>query len=142
VVGVTAVAVALVRVSLVARVRPLLGVVPRVGGAILLGSGLYVAYYGRYELRLARDLRLAGRDPLVAAAGDVQRWLSNLVGAVGAVPLTVLLAVLVLVPVLLARRARTLPPDGSSGAPTRPAAAGPTSPVRTVPGLRRRAGTR
>lgn len=142
VVGVTAVAVALVRVSLVARVRPLLGVVPRVGGAILLGSGLYVAYYGWYELRLARDLRLAGHDPLVAAAGGVQRWLSDLVGAVGAVPPAVLLAALVLVPVVLARRARTLPPDGSSGALTRPAAAGPTSPSRTVPGLRRRAGTR
>jgi hypothetical protein len=146
VVGVTAVAVALVRVSLVTRARRLLGVVPRLGGAVLVASGLYVAYYGWYELRLARDLRLAGHDPVVAAAGEVQRWLSNLVGAVGAVPLVLLFLALVLPPALIAvrraSRGRTLPPDGPSGAPARPAAAGPTSPMRTVPGLRRRAGTR
>src|SRR4051812_7068138 len=42
VVGVTAVIVALLRASVVTRVRPLLRVVPRLGGAILLISGLYV----------------------------------------------------------------------------------------------------
>ena len=44
-------------------VRPLLVVVPRLGGGILLSAGLYVAYYGWYELRLAGDLRRSGRDP-------------------------------------------------------------------------------
>lgn len=124
VVGVTAVAVALLRQSLVNRARRLLGVVPRLGGAMLLVSGLYVAYYGWYELRLTRDARGAGRDPVVAAAGDVQRWLSNLVGAVGAVPLALLLLALT-VP-LVVRWSRKLPP-GEQGASARPA------------GLRRRA---
>jgi cytochrome c biogenesis protein CcdA len=141
VVGVTAVSVALVRVSLVHRARRLLGVVPRLGGAVLLVSGLYVAYYGWYELRLAGNLRLAGTDPVVRAAGDVQRWLSDLVSAVGALPLVVVLAVLV----LLAWRRRALPPDGPRTA--RPAAAEPTSAVSRTstgadPGLRRPAGTR
>jgi cytochrome c-type biogenesis protein len=140
VVGVTAVAVALLRASLVARLRRLLAVVPRLGGAVLLVSGLYVAYYGWYELRLVRDLRLAGGDPLVEAAARVQRSLSGLVGAAGAVPLTVLLGVLVLVPVVIAWRARVLPPDRSGPGP---AAAAPTSPLRGYPrGLKRRAGTR
>jgi cytochrome c biogenesis protein CcdA len=147
VVGVTAVVVALLRASVVNRVRPLLRVVPRLGGAVLAGSGLYVAYYGWYELRLARDLRQAGRDPIVAAAGDVQQRLSSLVDAVGAVPLVLLLLALVLAPALVAgRRAwrvKALPPDGPRGAPSRPAAALPTSPMRNAePGFRRRAGTR
>ncbi|MFF5288284.1 cytochrome c biogenesis CcdA family protein [Paractinoplanes globisporus] len=141
VVGVTAVAVALLRVSLVARARRFLGLVPRLGGAILLLSGLYVAYYGWYELRLARDLRYAGHDPVVAFAGRMQQWLAGLVEAVGALPFALLLAVLVLGSCGLGlgfgfgRRARVLPPD-------EPAAAGPTSPLRAGLTLRRRAGTR
>jgi hypothetical protein len=138
VVGVTAVAVALVRVEVITRMRRLLGVVPRLGGAILLVSGLYVAYYGWYELRLARDLRRAGHDPLVEAAGEVQRWLAGLVGAAGAVPLLVSLVVLLAV----AWWRRTLPPDGPGLGSDHPAAAGPTSPLRAIPGLRRRADTR
>jgi cytochrome c biogenesis protein CcdA len=156
VVGVTAVAVALLRVSLVARLRRLLAVVPRLGGAVLLVSGLYVAYYGWYELRLAGDLRQAGKDPLVEAAAQVQRWLSELLGAVGAVPLVLLLGVLVLVPVVVARRSRALPPAGVSaigvsvngvsvnGVSSGPAAAGPATPLgtSTSSGLRRSAGSR
>lgn len=139
VVGVTAVAVALLRVSIVARARRVLRFVPRLGGAVLLVSGLYVAYYGWYELRLARDLRLAGRDPLVAAAGRVQQWLAALVDAAGPVPLLGLLVVGV---GLAIWRARPLPPDGPAEAGTDPAAAGPTSPLRAGLRLRRRAGTR
>jgi cytochrome c-type biogenesis protein len=97
VVGVTAVAVALLRVSVVARLRRLLAAVPRVGGAVLLVSGLYVAYYGWYELRLARDLRQAGKDPLVEAAATVQHKISEMVGAAGAVPLLLLLIALLVI---------------------------------------------
>lgn len=113
VVAVTAVAVALLRTSLVTRARRLLGVVPRAGGLILVISGLYVGYYGWYELRLARDLRLAGHDPIVAAAGRVQQWLAALVDSLGALPLVLLLAVLVLGSLIvgLVRRRRALPPD-------------------------------
>jgi cytochrome c biogenesis protein CcdA len=141
VVGVTAVAVALLRSSLITRTRRLLGVVPRIGGAVLVGCGLYVAYYGWYELRLARDLRLAGRDPVVAFAGSVQQRLAAWLDAIGAVPLAIVLLALVL-GVVARGRVRALPPDGPSGARTDPAAAGPTSPLRAEPRLRRRAGTR
>ncbi|MGK5681962.1 cytochrome c biogenesis CcdA family protein [Actinoplanes sp. URMC 104] len=97
VVSATAVAVALVRFSLLARVRRLLGLVPRVGGAVLVVSGLYVAYYGWYELRLAGDLRLAGTDPVINAAAVVQRWLSDAVSAAGAVPFLIVVALALLV---------------------------------------------
>jgi cytochrome c biogenesis protein CcdA len=92
VVSATAVAVALVRFSLIARMRRLLGLVPRVGGAVLVICGLYVAYYGWYELRLAGNLRLAGTDPVINAAATVQRWLSDAVSAAGAIPFVVAVA--------------------------------------------------
>ncbi|GAB1641234.1 cytochrome c biogenesis CcdA family protein [Krasilnikovia sp. MM14-A1259] len=102
VVGVVAVAVALVRVSAVARMRRAAAVVPRLGGAVLAVCGTYVAYYGWYELRLARDLRVT--DPLVVAAGGVQHRLSDLVGRVGAGWLAVILVVLVAAGLLRPRR--------------------------------------
>jgi cytochrome c-type biogenesis protein len=127
VVGVTAVAVALLRTSLVTRARRLLGVVPRAGGVLLVICGLYVAYYGWYELRLARDLRLAGRDPIVAAAGRAQQWLAGLVDSLGAPALALLLAVLVLGSLIagLVRHRRALPPAGPRTTGTDPAAATP-----------------
>jgi cytochrome c-type biogenesis protein len=124
IVGVTAVAVALLRVSVVTRARRLLGSVPRLGGVVLVVCGLYVAYYGWYELRLARDLRAAGHDPLVAAAGRLQQWLAALVDDIGAPGLLAALGVL-LVLAFLMRRSRALPP-----AREEPATAGPTSPLR------------
>ena len=144
VVGVTAVAVALLRASLVTRARRFLGVVPRLGGAILLVSGAYVAYYGWYELRLARDLRLAGHDPVVAAAGAVQAWLAGVVSSAGAVPFVALFGVLTLGSLGFGpfRRQTALPPAGPTGDRTAPAAGSPTSPLRAGLVLRRRAGTR
>ncbi|NJC74205.1 cytochrome c biogenesis protein CcdA [Planosporangium thailandense] len=51
VVGVLALAVALARASLVRRLRAVAAVLSRAGGVLLLVTGGYVAYYGRYELR-------------------------------------------------------------------------------------------
>jgi cytochrome c biogenesis protein CcdA len=96
VIGVTAVAVALVRVSAVARLRRAAAFAPRLGGAVLIAAGLYVAWYGWYEIRLAGDRRLAGTDPVVNAAGEVQRSISALVDRVGPGWLLVALAVLIL----------------------------------------------
>jgi cytochrome c biogenesis protein CcdA len=109
IVAVTAVAVALLRTGLITRTRRLLGVVPRLGGAILIVCGVYVAYYGWYELRLAGDLRLAGTDPVINAAAQVQRWLSDLVSGAGVTPFVVALAVPVLglAAVRVTRRAGT-----------------------------------
>jgi cytochrome c biogenesis protein CcdA len=106
VVGVTAIAVALVRTGAVARLRRAAGVVPRLGGAVLVASGAYVAYYGWYELRLVKDLRTAGHDPVVNAASDVQRTLSALVGHAGPGWLAGLLLAMVFLGVLVSRRSR------------------------------------
>ena len=84
VIGVVALAVALVRVSVVARLRRAAALVPRLGGAVLLIAGGYVAYYGWYELRLVTDLRTSGHDPVVNLASDLQHRLSETVGRVGA----------------------------------------------------------
>jgi len=107
VIAVTATVVALVRTSLLIRARRLLAFVPRIGGAVLLVCGLYVAYYGRYELGLAADLRRSGHDPLVNAAEAVQQWLAAQLAAIGAGPPAVLLA-LVLLAAAVPRSARVL----------------------------------
>ncbi len=104
VVGVTATAVALVRVSAVARLRRAAAVVPRLGGLVLIVTGAYVAWYGGYELRLAGDRGVAGTDPVVNAATAVQRQLSALVAELGGGWLPAALVVLVTVGALGARR--------------------------------------
>lgn len=105
VVGATAVAVAALRASVVARLRRAAVIVPRLGGAVLTVAGSYVAYYGWYELRLAADRGVAGRDPVVNAAGEVQHWLSALVGQAGRAWLPVLLCVVVVATSIRQRRA-------------------------------------
>ena len=106
VVGVTATAVALVRVSAVARLRRAAAVVPRLGGAVLLVTGGYVAWYGAYELRLAGDRAVAGTDPVVNLATAAQRDLSALVAAIGGGRLLVVLVVLATAGLIGARAAR------------------------------------
>jgi hypothetical protein len=112
VIGVTAIAVALVRAGAVARLRRAAGFVPRIGGAVLLAAGAYVAYYGAYELRLVKNLRSSGHDPVVNVVSGLQHRLSDLVGRLGAVWLAGLLLALILVGLLAARRPRTLGVDG------------------------------
>ncbi len=107
VIGVTALAVALVRVSAVSRLRRAAAFVPRIGGAVLVVAGAYVAYYGWYELRLAKDLRASGQDPVVNLASNVQRELSSVVASLGVGWFALLLAGLVLTAYLLSRRRRT-----------------------------------
>lgn len=68
VVAVLAVAAALAGTAVTAGVRRLLPYVGRVGGALLVLTGLYVGYYGIYELRLfpatpTRPIRSSTRRP-------------------------------------------------------------------------------
>ena len=104
VIGVTAIAVALVRVSVVARLRRAAALVPRIGGVVLIVTGAYVAYYGRYELRLAADRRISGTDPVVNLATDLQRSLSSAVSWAGAGWFLGALALLVLAGMLARSR--------------------------------------
>ncbi len=127
VVSATAVAVALVRVSLIARMRSLLGLVPRLGGAMLVVCGLYVAYYGWYELRLAGNLRLAGADPVINAAAELQRRLSDAVSSAGAIPFVLVVVLAVVLVLFLRRRPAVARPanPAAAGAAATPAEAGP-----------------
>lgn len=105
-VGAAASAVALAGASASAVLRRVLPYVGRIAGLIVLVTGLYVGYYGAYEIRLY----FAGadpRDPVVEAAGAVQSWLADGVDALGAGPLAGAIAVAVAVTVgwrVLARR--------------------------------------
>lgn len=94
VVGVLAVAVALASTAAVARMRQILPYVNRISGAVLLVVGIYVAYYGWYELRLFNGTGGAD-DPVITAAGRVQRTLAGWVYQHGAWPWLIMLATLV-----------------------------------------------
>lgn len=98
-VGVAALAVALAGASAAGALRRLLPHINRMVGAVVLLTGLYVTYYGYYEIRLF--FTDAGPDdPVIAAAAGVQGRLLGLVATLGAGPLAAVLAVLVLVAIL------------------------------------------
>ncbi|MBU3706064.1 MAG: cytochrome c biogenesis protein CcdA [Mycobacterium sp.] len=93
VVGVLAVAVALASTGTVDRMRRILPYVNRISGVILVVVGLYVAYYGWFEVRLFAGG--SAQDPVIGAAGRIQRTLAGWVYTHGAWPWLVALAVLV-----------------------------------------------
>lgn len=108
VVGVLAVAVALAGTALLDRMRNLMPYVSRISGAVLVLVGLYVGYYGLYEVRLfSADGNPT--DPIVGAAGRVQRILAGWVYRTGGWPWAVALALMVAVTVVVVvtRRRRT-----------------------------------
>ena len=94
-VGALAVAVALAGSALVDRMRRILPYVNRIGGAVLILVGLYVGYYGYYEVRL---FTAAGNpaDPVIAAAGRLQGAIAGWVHQHGSWPWILALAVLLL----------------------------------------------
>ncbi len=85
VVGVLSVAVAAASSLSVERMRRALPYVNRVSGAVLATVGLYVAYYGWFELRLFNSTGSVD-DPVIRAAGRVQRALASWVYQAGAWP--------------------------------------------------------
>ena len=85
VVGVLAVAVALASSALVDRLRRVLPYVNRLSGAVLVLVGLYVGYYGLYEIRLF-TANGNPEDPVITAAGRLQRVLAGWVYQHGAWP--------------------------------------------------------
>jgi cytochrome c biogenesis protein CcdA len=71
VVGVLAVAAAAASSAVSDRLRRTLPLIHRLSGALLVPVGLYVAYYGVYELRLSGP-RATAQDVLITAAGRLQ----------------------------------------------------------------------
>ena len=103
VVGVLAVAAALASSAFVDRMRRIMPYVNRISGALLVLVGLYVGYYGFYEVRLFAA-NGDPRDPVIAAAGRIQGALAGWVHQHGAWPWIAALAVLVLGAVAWTRR--------------------------------------
>lgn len=76
VVSVLTMAVAFAKDGLVSRFRSLLPKMNKIAGVLLVVAGLYVAYFGYYEVRLFffdGDLD----DPIVGFAEGIQTWLVN-----------------------------------------------------------------
>jgi cytochrome c biogenesis protein CcdA len=95
IVGVLAIAVAFASSALIDRLRRILPYVNRISGALLVLVGLYVGYYGFYEVRLF-TANGNPNDPVIAAAGRLQGVLAGWVHQHGAWPWVLTLAVLVL----------------------------------------------
>jgi cytochrome c biogenesis protein CcdA len=80
VVGAAALAVAVAREELVRRIRRAAPAISRLGGALLVLAGGYVAWYGWYELRVFAGATTG--DPVVDGAATVQsavsQWLADL----------------------------------------------------------------
>jgi cytochrome c biogenesis protein CcdA len=104
VVGVLAVAAALASSAVVDRMRRIVPYVNRISGALLLVVGIYVGYYGLYEIRLFTG-NGNPQDPVIAAAGRVQGAIAGWVHQHGAWPWLVVLAVLAVAALAAAWRA-------------------------------------
>jgi cytochrome c biogenesis protein CcdA len=80
---------------------------PWAGGLLLIATGLYIGYYGGYELRLRTA---AGPDPVIAVAQRIQSWLARGAYAVGSsgwgVTIAAVLGVTALVLIWRAERIR------------------------------------
>lgn len=85
VVGVLAVAVAVASSALVDRMRRVLPYVNRISGAVMVMVGLYVAWYGWFELRLFGS-STGVEDPVIAGARRIQGALAGWVYSHGAWP--------------------------------------------------------
>ncbi len=92
-IGVLAVAAALSSAAVAERMRRIIPYVNRISGLLLVVVGLYVAYYGLYEVRLFT----ANGNPddlVIAAAGRLQGTIAGWVHRHGAWPWLVVLALL------------------------------------------------
>jgi len=85
VVGALAIAAALASSALAERMRRIIPYLNRISGALLLLAGLYVSYYGLYEVRLFTG---GGdpADPVIAVAGRLQGALAGWTHRHGAWP--------------------------------------------------------
>jgi cytochrome c biogenesis protein CcdA len=95
VVGVLAVAAALASSAVVDWMRRIVPYLNRISGALLIVVGVYVGYYGLYEIRLFSG-NGNPEDPVIAAAGRAQGAIAGWVHQHGALPWLVGVAVLIL----------------------------------------------
>ena len=104
-VGALAVAAALASSAVVDRMRRIVPYVNRIGGALLVAVGVYVGYYGLYEVRLFTG-NGNPEDPVIAAAGRLQGAIAGWVHQHGAWPWLAALIVLTVAALLVVWRTR------------------------------------
>ncbi len=98
IVGVLAVGAATASSALADRLRRALPFVNRISGVLLVLVGLYVGYYGLYEVRLfsaSTSAQVNPQDAVITAAGRLQGALAGWVNQHGAWPWVVTLIVVV-----------------------------------------------
>jgi hypothetical protein len=105
IVGVLAVAAALASTAFVDRLRRIVPYLNRISGALVVVVGLYVGYYGLYEVRLFTT-NGNPQDPVIGGAGRVQGAIAGWVHQHGAWPWVVTLAVLAFAALAVSWRAR------------------------------------
>ncbi|MEV5555323.1 cytochrome c biogenesis CcdA family protein [Nonomuraea wenchangensis] len=108
IIAILSLAVALARATVVTRLRRLLPYVSRASGALLTLAGLYVLYYGWYELRV-----FAGQnadDPIVGTVTAAQTTIAGWVTELGPERLALALALLLALATLILRTARRRDP--------------------------------
>ena len=93
IVGTLAVAAAFASSAVATRIRRILPIVNRAGGALVAVVGLYVLYYGIYELRLFHT-NAGPEDAVISAAGRLQGAIAGWVHGHGGWPWLVGLALL------------------------------------------------
>lgn len=97
------------------RLRRAAPVISRLSGALLVVAGLYVGWYGWFELRILADART--QDPIIAAGLEVQSWLTRTVAGLGVTGILVAAAIVAAVAAVLVvrrrRRASSEPPSES-----------------------------
>ncbi|HKP43106.1 cytochrome c biogenesis CcdA family protein [Mycobacterium sp.] len=104
VVGALAVAAAITTSAVADRIRRIVPYVNRISGALLVAVGLYVGYYGLYEVRLF-TANGNPRDPVIAAAGRIQGVIAGWVHQHGGWPWIVALVALLVVATVAVWRA-------------------------------------
>lgn len=105
IVGVLAMGVAFANSALTDRIRRILPYVNRISGALLVVVGLYVGYYGAYEIRLFHQ-NGSPNDPVIAAAGQLQGAIAGWAYRHGAWPWLLAFAVVGLAALAWRRRVR------------------------------------
>jgi cytochrome c biogenesis protein CcdA len=106
VVGALAVAAAMTSSAVADRLRRIMPYLNRISGVLLVVVGLYVSYYGLYEVRLFTG---GGdpHDPVIAAAGRLQGTIAGWVHRHGAWPWVIASVMLLAAAAIAAWRART-----------------------------------
>jgi hypothetical protein len=97
-------AIALARQTLVKNLRKVLPYVNRISGALLVLAGLYVVYYGWYELRVFNGE--FGGGGVAQWAFDINASISRWINEIGATRLGLILGLVIALAVLAALAVR------------------------------------